>query len=72
MECDHRAGGKVAAVICLVLVVALAVMLLLWKRPDRKVKFLVRLSQRLRSLQAQISFRAKCITAQLSNLWKAR
>ena len=72
MECDHRAGGKVAAVICVVLVVALAVMLLLWKRPDRKVKFLVRLSQRLRSLQAQISLRAKCITAPLSNLWKAR
>ena len=58
--------------ICVVLVVALAVMLLLWKRPDRKVKFLVRLSQRLSSLHAQISFRAKYITAQLSNLWKAR
>ena len=38
-----------------------ASMLFMWFRPDRKIKCLIGLSFRLRSLYKQISLRAKCV-----------
>ncbi len=59
LVCGSNASGRVAAFLCVLLAVVLTVGLFLRFRPDRKFKFLVRLSLRLASLYTQISLRAK-------------
>ena len=58
--CDSDASGKVVALVCVSLAVALIVCLFLRFRPDRKINCVVRLYLRLASLYRQISLRAKC------------
>ena len=58
--CDSDALGKVVALVCVSLAVALIVCLFLRFRPDRKINCVVRLYLRLASLYTQISLRAKC------------
>ena len=59
LVCNDDAAGKVATLVTVVLAIALVAMLLLWLRPDQKVKCMVRMSHRLTSLYTQISLRAK-------------
>ena len=59
LECNEEARRKVAILVTVVLAIALAVMLLLWLRPDHKVKCMVRLSDRLTSLYTQLRLRSK-------------
>jgi len=59
LVCNDDAAGKVATLVTVVLATAFVVMLLLWLRPDQKIKCIVRLSHRTTSLYTQISLRAK-------------
>ena len=59
LVCNDDAAGKVATLVTVVLAIALVGVLLLWLRPDQKIKCIVRLSHRLTSLYTQISLRAK-------------
>ena len=59
LVCGEDAAGKVAIMISGVLIVALVVSLLVLLRPDRKIKCLVRLAIRFKSMYTRMSFRAK-------------
>ena len=59
--CDENAAWRVAAFVGATLAVVLVIFVLMWVRPDRKVKCLARLSLRLRELYRQVSLRAKSI-----------
>ena len=64
--CDADDAEKAAAPVCGFLAVISAAILLVWFRPDRKVKCLVRISLRLGSLYTQVSLRAKCADGDLN------
>ena len=59
MVCDDSAAGRFAALAGVLVALLVPAAIFLWRRPDRKVKCLVQLSLRLKSLYAQLSLRPK-------------
>ena len=57
--CNDDSSGRIAAFVCAVLAVCLIVILFFRFRPDRKVRWLPKLSLRFQVVFKQISLRAK-------------